>query len=70
MAGGLPSTQCVTVLHVEEDGATHWEVAGACRELDAAFRGGGGGGGSADAGATMAHLQALLALCKQLRALL
>lgn len=35
---GLTSTQRVTILHVDEDGASHWEVTGACKELDAALR--------------------------------
>lgn len=92
VGGGHTSTQRVTIIAVDEGGCSHWEILGACLELDSALRGAphtrgpgsrpgttraGGptamlhsGAAAAGMGSSLMHLhlQALLALCKQLRA--
>lgn len=71
VAAGEGSTQRVTIMRVDEDGAAHREVTGACRELDAALRGCGSCGDSTSLPpACMAHLRALLEMRQQLRNLL
>lgn len=79
MRGWRTATQRIHINHVDQDGRAHDEVTGSCKELDAALQreadraGGSGGqgrrGGTSDSGAELAAcLDALLELCRELRA--
>ena len=71
LRGWREATVRVSIIAVDQDGASHYEVTAACRELDAALRGGAGAGrGSAgDASRDPApYIEALLRCCDELHA--